>query len=376
MFALCYPDLSCSAHYSEQETTGFCYVASVSDLVIFCLNLSLPSLTSQNNRKQTNKSPKAATAKASCLMCSPAATFSPQDRSLQPTGAAVNALRAVISSHLPRASRNWSQCVFANRVFIFFLAAGVWKQRLWVFSSETRSRRRAVWRISAPRQKEQLPANQSTANGATHLQARRERCKQARGASEGYIRSPRAPVATSLKAKYFAEGYSPGAVLSRCTGLHFFSFFFFFTNDQLFVHDVIQTTTGQRLLFGFDLTTSICRLISLDAPRCQSGDGADVAAPQGSSLERPGRHTPRARGQVRRLRLSPEAAASSPRTRDGKLGIWPDLVLSAQTAGARDNTVIQMYFCVPFATKHLSVVVKLRVTSATTESIVMRTLSS
>lgn len=42
------------------------------------------------------------------------------------------------------------------------------------------------------------------------------------------------------------------------------------------MHDVIQTTTGQRLLFGFDLTTSICRLISLDLRPCQSGDSADV----------------------------------------------------------------------------------------------------
>lgn len=76
-----------------------------------------------------------------------------------------------------------------------------------------------------PRQKEQLPVNQSnTVIGNTHLQERRDMCKQARGASEGYILSPDAPVATSLKAKYLVEGYSPGAVLSRCAGLHFFRF--------------------------------------------------------------------------------------------------------------------------------------------------------
>lgn len=53
-------------------------------------------------------------------------------------------------------------------------------------------------------------------------------------------------------------------------------FYGFFANDQLFVHDVIETTTGQRLPFGFDLTTSICRLISLDLRPCQSGHAADV----------------------------------------------------------------------------------------------------
>lgn len=84
--------------------------------------------------------------------------------------------------------------------------------------------------LQHPRQKEQLPWIKAThtERKATHLQERRDRCKQARGASEGYILSPDAPAATSLKAKYFVEGYSPAAVLSRCAGLHFFRFFFFF----------------------------------------------------------------------------------------------------------------------------------------------------
>ena len=87
-------------------------------------------------------------------------------------------------------------------------------------------------RISAPRQKEQLLMNQHThtrththtLNGDTHLRERTERCKQARGASEGYILSPQAPAATSLEAESVVEGSSPGAVLSRCAGLHFFRF--------------------------------------------------------------------------------------------------------------------------------------------------------
>jgi len=71
----------------------------------------------------------------------------------------------------------------------------------------------------------------------------------------------------------------------------FFSFtvfflFSFFANDQLFVHDVTQTTTGQLLPFSFDLTTSICRFISLDLQPCQSGSkGREGAGGGGSGAE-------------------------------------------------------------------------------------------
>lgn len=69
----------------------------------------------------------------------------------------------------------------------------------------------------------------------------------------------------------------------------FFSFtvfflFSFFANDQLFVHDVTQTTTGQLLPFSFDLTTSICRFISLDLQPCQSGSKGREGAGGGGAV--------------------------------------------------------------------------------------------
>ncbi|KAM3611687.1 uncharacterized protein V6R79_022596 [Siganus canaliculatus] len=155
---------------------------------------------------------------------------------------------------------------------------------------------------------------------STHLQERTERCKQARGASEGYILSPDAPVATSLKAKYLVEGLQPGCSFQS---LCWSTFFQISANDQLFVHDVIQTRTGQLLPFGFDLTTSICRVIFIGAADLSvRGMVHTSIAPQGSSLRRPGPPHRAERG-TERLQLPPEAAESLSGIRDGKVsGRW------------------------------------------------------
>lgn len=149
----------------------------------------------------------------------------PQHPVQQPIGASVS---AIISSNLPHASRNWSQTALMKTVLLE-------QQQLWMWQGHwTRCCFSLVEHFStstkgtAPRE-----SQPHTLDGNTHLRARTQRCKPARGASEGYILSPGAPAATSLKAKILSEGAPARVQFSVAVLVYIFSGFFLPTTSCL-----------------------------------------------------------------------------------------------------------------------------------------------